>query len=325
MSIDTRTDWGAARSKGSTYLASTRGVKAHYTGGGVSTNTLTDHERCRAAMRGYQQGHFNNGWNDLGYSMWVCNHGYGFGRGPHVLPAANGPGLNSGHYAILFLVGTSGVTEPTDAMLYNFHQARHYLMDNGNAGTEIKCHKDGYATSCPGGPITQWVRSGANLPGTNPSPIPTQPGDDEMKYSSFGFNSPDQLVLPPNEWVDIPFREEYADPDNDHVTGLNPSILKGDPSIYSLEFGATLDGAMGSLVEVRTAEFMYSAGPPPVDTLVEVGDPSTCLLTSEERAHHAATGSVQEGRKLRVQVRHTVPDSTPVTLTRARVRLIFQE
>lgn len=321
MTIESRSDWGAASSRGTTWLASTKGVKAHYTGGGVSTRTLTDHSVCHAAMRGYQSGHMNgNGWNDLGYSMWVCNHTAGIGRGPHVLPAANGPGLNSGHYAILFLVGTSGVTEPTPAMLRHFHEARTYLMERGNAGPEIKCHKDGYATSCPGGPITQWVRSGAGLPSL-PAP---QPGADDMQYSSFGFNSPDQLVILPNVWTDIPFREEYADPDNDHINGLNPSILLGDPAMYSLEFGATLDGAMGSLVEVRTAEFQYSAGPPAADVLVEVGDPSTCLLTQEERVHHAAVGSVQEGRKLRVQVRHTVPDTTPVTLTRARARLIFQ-
>lgn len=321
--IESRADWGAKASRGTTYLGTTRGVKVHYTGGGVSTRTLTHHSACEEAMRGYQAGHFANGWNDLGYTGWVCNHSAGWGRGPHVLPAANGAGLNSGHYAILFLVGNSGVTEPTAEMKRNFHEIRAYLMTFGGAGTEIKCHKDGYSTDCPGVPLTSWVRSGAGLSSSIPPPIPA-PGD-PVKYSSFGFNSPDQLVIPPDAWIDVPFREEYADPDGDHQPGLNATLLRGDPAVYSLEFGATLDGAMGSLVEVRTAEYLYSAGPPAVDTLVEFGDPTICLLTQEENVHHAAVGSVQEGRKLRVQVRHTVPATTPVTLLRARARIMYQD
>lgn len=317
--IESRADWGS-RPYDTSWLASTRGVKAHYTGGNVPPATLTDHARCRELLRAFEAQHRAQGWNGLGYSMWVCNHTAGMGRGPHALPAANGPGLNSGHYAILFLVGNSGVTDPTDAMKRNFYEARQYLIDRGNAGPEIRLHRDGYSTDCPGPSISTWVRAGAPLPPAgNPASAPPRPSTGgSVHYSSFGLDEKDAYSIPPGTWVDVKFREEYADPDGDHIAGLNPSILNGDPSIYSLSAGAELSGAIGG-VEMRVVEVRYSAGPPPVDTVVEAGIPS---VSAGELAHHAAVGSVQEGRKLRVQVRHHA--SSPVTLTRARVQLITQ-
>lgn len=146
-----------------------------------------------------------------------------------------------------------------------------------------------------------------------------------MDYSSFGLDADDGYPVPPNAWTDVKLREEYADPGDDHIPGLNPSILRGDPSIYALEAGLTLSGAYGTSVQVRTVETRHSAGPPAVDEIVEVGDPSTTYPTVEEHVHHSAIGSVQEGRKLRIQVRHTTPEDTPVILTRARVRVLFQK
>src|SRR5512134_37202 len=98
--IESRTKWQARSPRFVTYLTSTSGVKAHYTGGRVDPDTLSDHTKCLSAIRAIQNQHMDgNGWSDIGYSMWVCNHAVGFGRGPHILPSANGPGLNSGHYA----------------------------------------------------------------------------------------------------------------------------------------------------------------------------------------------------------------------------------
>jgi hypothetical protein len=111
-----------------------------------------------------------NSWVDIGYSMVVCPHRYVYvGRGPKVLPSANGPGLNAGHYAVLGLVGSSGLIEPSDDMLHGIRDAIDYLRDKGNAGDEIKCHKDGYATSCPGAALTAWVRRGAPRPDGSPA------------------------------------------------------------------------------------------------------------------------------------------------------------
>ncbi|MEV4378979.1 peptidoglycan-binding protein [Streptosporangium sp. NPDC049644] len=116
-----------------------------------------------------------------GNTMLVCPHRKVFeGRGPNHVPAANGAGLNSGHYAVLGLVGSSGLTKPTDGILHGILDAIEYLRDKGGAGKEIKGHRDGYSTSCPGEPLYAWVKRGAPRPGggtTNPpEPHPSFPG-----------------------------------------------------------------------------------------------------------------------------------------------------
>lgn len=201
-----RAEWRARKPTGGyTNLSSTKGVKVHYTGGAVNEAMVEDHGRCAGAIRGIQKGHMDgNGWMDIGYSMVVCYHGYVFvGRGPNHLPAANGAGLNSGHYAVLGLVGTSGIVTPSDAMLAGIRDAIDYLRDKGEAGKEIKGHKDGYSTSCPGVKLYAWVKKGAPRPdGTTPDPAPKpppKPGEGALEYP-----------LPDGHW----FGPESADPRN---------------------------------------------------------------------------------------------------------------
>lgn len=304
--IESRSVWGGRKSRGTSYLASTRGVKAHYTGGKVDPATLTDHSRCRAAVRGIQNGHMDgNGWNDIGYSMVVCNHAVMIGRGPHVLPAANGAGLNSGHYAILVLVGTSGVTKITDAMKRNFHAARDYLRQYGGAGAEIKRHKDGYATSCPGPDISAWVAAGAPLPGGQaPSPAPKPPKEKDMDYGSFGLSSSSARDLPGNVWTAVPMDTEFADPYGHH-SGVGETVLLGEPAQYSLSAVVQLEGVpAGTLVSLRSAEFRYDkSATPPVDRLEEAGWEYTVPCPPNGRVGFSDHGHVQEGRKLKVQIK----------------------
>lgn len=179
MAIDlvTRREWGAREPRGSYgRLTSTRGAKVHYTGGQVSSDIVNDHAKCVAMMKAIQKYHMDgNGWMDIGYSMVACPHRKVFeGRGPGRLPAANGAGLNSDHYAVLGLVGSSGLIQPNDAMLHAILDAVEYLRAKGGAGTEIKGHRDGYSTDCPGGPLYAWVKKGAPRPGGT-SPTPTTP------------------------------------------------------------------------------------------------------------------------------------------------------
>ncbi|WP_176728562.1 hypothetical protein [Planobispora rosea] len=153
MAIDlvSRADWEARAPRGDyTRLSSTRGVKIHYTGGRVDPRIVDDHRRCAVAVRGIQAGHMDgNGWMDIGYTACVCPHRQVFvGRGPGRLPAANGSGLNSGHYAVLGLVGNAGLIVPPDDMLLGILDAIAWLREKGGAGSEIKGHRDGYATSC---------------------------------------------------------------------------------------------------------------------------------------------------------------------------------
>ncbi|GII77332.1 N-acetylmuramoyl-L-alanine amidase [Sphaerisporangium rufum] len=181
MAIDlvSRKQWGARAPRGSySALASTKGVKVHYTGGRVDPAIVQDHAKCVAMVRTIQGHHMDgNGWLDIGYSMVACPHRKVFvGRGPRHLPAANGPGLNSGHYAVLGLVGNSGLVKPPDGMLHGILDAIEYLRREGGAGKEIKGHRDGYATDCPGAALYAWVKKGAPRPGGTPPPQ-TEPSD----------------------------------------------------------------------------------------------------------------------------------------------------
>lgn len=165
MKLVTRREWGARSPKGRTLINSTRGVKVHYTGDYVDPDLLNHHSKCLAKVRQIQSYHMdksNDPYVDIGYNALVCPHGYVIvGRGPNILPAANGPGLNSGHYAVCGLVGSKGLTKPPDAMLNGIVDAIMWLRSEGKAGNEIKGHRDGYSTDCPGPYLYEWVRHGA--------------------------------------------------------------------------------------------------------------------------------------------------------------------
>ncbi|GAA3172920.1 peptidoglycan recognition family protein [Nonomuraea salmonea] len=136
MQFVARQEWKASKPRGKwTNLARTKGVKIHYTGGKVSPKLVDDHDRCVALVRSIQSQHQKgNGWIDIGYTYAVCPHRHIFvGRGAHHLPAANGPGLNSGHYAVLALVGSSGLVKPPPLMLAGIWDAITYLRKHGGA------------------------------------------------------------------------------------------------------------------------------------------------------------------------------------------------
>lgn len=179
MNIVTRKEWHAAAPAGS-YLSvsSTRGVKVHYTGSYVSPQILTDHDICVRLVKAYQRMHMAGGreqpYMDLGYNMVACPHQKVFmGRGPNHVPAANGAGLNSQHYAVLGLIGSSGFTKPNDGLLHGIRDAIKYLREEGDAGKEIKGHRDGFSTSCPGDALYAWVKRGAPRPSGGKPAKPT--------------------------------------------------------------------------------------------------------------------------------------------------------
>ncbi len=188
MKLVTRRSWAAKPPTANyTRLAATAGVKVHYTGGYVPPGIVDDHNICIRLVQQVQAMHMAGGrgekYIDIGYSLVGCVHRRVFmGRGPHALPAANGPGLNSGHYAVLGLVGATGFTVPNDGLLHAILDAVEYLRTYGNAGKEIKGHRNGYATDCPGEPLYGWVKKGAPRPEAaadlDPEELPTlTPGD----------------------------------------------------------------------------------------------------------------------------------------------------
>ncbi|MFC8722573.1 N-acetylmuramoyl-L-alanine amidase [Kitasatospora sp. NPDC057198] len=182
MKLVSRSAWGAVAPTGSyTRISSTKGVKIHCEGSAVPGSLAGDHGRCAGHVRDIQQAHLNDpkeGWIDIAYSFVVCPHGYVHeGRGLHVKKGANGNlTLNAGHYAVCAMVGTSGITSPTDEMLNGLVDAIEYCRAQGGAGSEVRGHRDSYATTCPGDELYAWVQRGVPRPGgSGPAPAPAPP------------------------------------------------------------------------------------------------------------------------------------------------------
>ncbi|GAA2825472.1 peptidoglycan-binding protein [Kitasatospora sp. CM 4170] len=180
MQLVTRADLGWPESAAAAQPTAL-GVKVHYEGTPVSTDLLTDHDRCLREWQNIRASHLSNkaeGYVDVAYNYAACPHGFLMeGRGIGRRTGANGnQTLNRNHYAIVGLVGDSGLTEPTPEMLNAIRDGIELLQAHG-AGPEIRGHRDGYATSCPGGPLYAWVQAGAPRPDApaQPDPAPVKP------------------------------------------------------------------------------------------------------------------------------------------------------
>lgn len=185
MKLVTRAQLGWPASAAPTQTA-TKGVKIHYEGTPVSTRLLTDHNACIAEWKAIRASHLANkqeNYSDVAYNYAACPHGYLLeGRGIGKRTGANGnQDLNRAHYAIVGLVGSSGLTDPTDAMLGALRDGIDLLRQHG-AGTEIKGHRDGYATECPGAKLYAWVQKGAPRPAAA-SPAPSTPKETDMQLT----------------------------------------------------------------------------------------------------------------------------------------------
>lgn len=242
IKLVSRRAWGARSPRSAAgRLSSTRGVKVHYTGDHVDPALADHHERCDDRVRAIQDAHMDgNGWNDIGYSMVVCPHGYAYmGRGPHALPAANGPGLNSGHYAVCGIVGAKGLTEPTDAMLNGIRDAIEYLREEGDAGGEIKGHRDGYATDCPGEPLYAWVGKGAPRPADGGD---TGDTEDETLQILINLGASQPMTVQPGQRGSLAFDREYYDKGDVHTDGGYPSWFPKESAYYLVTTSMVVEG-----------------------------------------------------------------------------------
>lgn len=193
MKLVSRADWGArpyrTPSGAIGYAGPRKGVKVHYLG---TPYNFGPHSGCAAYVRKLQTSHMDgNGWSDIGYSFVVCEHGYVYeGRGLKRRNSANGnTALNDAHYAVCGLVGNSGSTVPTAAQLNGIRDAIEYCRREGPAGNELKGHRDGYATDCPGGPLYKWVQEGC----------PRQPESGEQNEEDEGMSWSEPLTIHESE------------------------------------------------------------------------------------------------------------------------------
>ncbi|MFE7441620.1 N-acetylmuramoyl-L-alanine amidase [Streptomyces chartreusis] len=199
MKLVTRAQLGWPTSAAPTQT-STKGVKVHYEGAPVSVRLLDDHDLCIAKWKKIRVDHLANkkeNYSDIAYNYGACPHGFLLeGRGLGRRTGANGnQDLNRGHYAIMGLVGSEGLTKPTDAMLGAIRDGIELLRSHG-AGKEIKGHRDGLATECPGKHLYAWVRQGAPRPG-GPTPEPgPRPVIDVSKVVAAALHDPAEAGTP---------------------------------------------------------------------------------------------------------------------------------
>ncbi|MEU6437414.1 N-acetylmuramoyl-L-alanine amidase [Streptomyces albidoflavus] len=216
MRLVTRAQWGARAYRtpnGATpYSRPRRGVKLHYLGTAYSDRP---HDQCAAYVRQLQAQHMDgNGWSDVGYSFLVCTHGYVHeGRGLARRNSANGnTALNEQDYAVCLLVGSSGLTKPTDAQLDGARDAIDYCRDKGGAGLWLGGHRDGYATACPGDTVYAWVKQGAPRPKT-PTPEKEEPMSYRDVWEQDAAPAPDSSPTKKTNptWKPISFLREIYD------------------------------------------------------------------------------------------------------------------
>ncbi|MFC9847801.1 N-acetylmuramoyl-L-alanine amidase [Streptomyces sp. NPDC060223] len=180
--------------------AKTKGVKVHYTGAAVSTKLVKDHSLCIELWQDIRAAHLANqqeNYSDVAYNYAACIHGYLLeGRGIGRRTGANGnQALNQAHYAVLGLIGSSGVTETTGELLNAIRDGIDLLRKNG-AGTEIKGHRDGHATACPGDNLYAWVQKGAPRPGAGTVTGPVRPSVDLSKLLAAAKADPPKAGAP---------------------------------------------------------------------------------------------------------------------------------
>ena len=164
------------------------GVKIHYEGTTVSCETHAECVTLVKAIRKSHLAHPTENYSDIAYNLLVCRHGYVFeGRGRRKRTGANGnQDLNKAHYAVMGLLGSKGDVLPTPEMVEGLKDAIAYLRSNG-AGKEIKGHRDGHATACPGEPLYALVKAGKLEPDAVVPPKPSKPVEAKPKpvYAPF--------------------------------------------------------------------------------------------------------------------------------------------
>lgn len=179
MTFETRKDLGFPESEAREQPHNPDGVKIHYLGTKVKRPAA--HSGCRAMWTQIRNSHLANkkeNYSDVAYSLAVCNaHGTVMeGRGAGKRTGANGNSeLNYADYAIVVLIGDEGDTRPTPQCIVGIREAIHYLRTHKRpCGKRIQGHRDGIATSCPGGPLYDLVGSGQLEPDryTPPTPSP---------------------------------------------------------------------------------------------------------------------------------------------------------
>lgn len=174
---DTRAAWGAApnTASGGTRInpGSRVGISWHYDGGATLGLAGRPHSACLTRTKAVQRFHQGPGrdWQDIGYNLFVCQHGRVIEARGVDLQGAHSPGVNATHYGVQFMVG--GSESPTPAAYARAAQLARDLAAHSGRSLRQWGHRDDpkAATACPGDLIERWVKTG----GPNADIRPTTP------------------------------------------------------------------------------------------------------------------------------------------------------
>ncbi|MET9506928.1 peptidoglycan recognition family protein [Streptomyces flavidovirens] len=302
MRLVTRAQWGARAYRtpnGATpYSRARRGVKLHYLG---TAYTDRAHDKCDDYVRQLQAQHMDgNGWSDIGYSFLVCTHGDVYeGRGLRRRNSANGStALNEQDYAVCLLVGSTGLTQPTDAQLNGARDAIDYCREEGPAGTWLGGHRDGYATTCPGDAVYAWAAKGAPRPAATPTPSE----EDTDVPNNLSRSDDRERMLTPGEWSTVPIG--------------NVDLLAG-ATAYTVTVWLNLTATRGGTVQGR----FYHSRPDGSRWQSPITERITTTGGSFMDFTHA--GSIDPGERVRFEAVYYADDPAdetlvPITSSRAR-------
>ncbi|MFB7900383.1 peptidoglycan recognition family protein [Streptomyces xiamenensis] len=304
MQLIARTAWGAPATSPAAALPSARGVAVHYLGVRYDSRP---HEQCAAQVRSVRQTHLDHpteNYVDIAYNLVVCEHGAVYvGRGVRKRPGANGgTSQNANYYAVLALHGTNG--QPGPDLLRGLVEAIAHLQQYG-AGREVVCHGDLTATSCPGGPLTSWVRAGHPLPPiSTPPTAPAPTPEEDAVPTPAAFRARDYTrKLRPDEWTLLNWTRRQ-DGDRWATKDPEPSLLLA-PCQYTASFGVRIKGLQpGDEVQLR---FSYWAKKKEGDGWERVATTpinSPAHVGGSGHFTYQWTGRLPKGRRLRAEVLH---------------------
>lgn len=183
-----RADWNALPPKSNPGgFSSYDATVCHYTAAnkGYAVPESGDHSRCVSQVQSIQRQHQAiANQSDIEYNALACNHGVLFeGRVKGYKGGANGTASsNATMPSICCLLGVGD--QPSDKMLNAVAWFHSRVESIAGRLLEMKKHKDIYATSCPGDPMSALIDQrfyrtliddGSPVP-QPPTPIP--PGDD---------------------------------------------------------------------------------------------------------------------------------------------------
>lgn len=170
LTIIGRKQWGAKRRRNAVQSRSPSSIRElfiHWPGrpSGSYARSINSLANEYAILRQIQQGHFNNGWSDIGYNHILVPDYIGDGhtprlytaRGAMYTPAAQ-LNHNAGTLAIMVLMG------PDDRLTSDVRERlRSYVRwaDDyaGGRPLVVRCHGDVFSTECPGPALRNWVRT----------------------------------------------------------------------------------------------------------------------------------------------------------------------